>query len=76
MRSRLQICLIFCVALPYIGREAMGLLVSRRSVVPDTTSDDYPDYLSGVKYDEYPVSSLQFIFKLKRHSINQEILTK
>lgn len=36
--------------------------VQRRSAAPERSSDDYPDYQLGVKYDEYPVSIKNFKF--------------
>lgn len=56
MTIKLQISLIFLVFLPIFGNETMAFLVNRRSAVPEPNSDDYPDYMTGIKYDEYPVS--------------------
>lgn len=40
------------------GANGEGFSIQKKSAAADRMTDDYPDYLMGVKYDEYPVSTI------------------
>lgn len=52
----------FLVAVLF-GSGTDAFVVDRRSAASERNSDDYPDYQLGVKYDEYPVRTLLFLFR-------------
>lgn len=49
---------VLMVKVTFIPDAVDSFSIDKMSVAPERVTDDYPDYLLGVKYDEYPVSFL------------------
>ncbi|KAF5308030.1 hypothetical protein FQR65_LT06404 [Abscondita terminalis] len=45
-----------CLLCLLVVKEIDAFEIVRRSAAPERDSDDYPDYQSAVRYDEYPSS--------------------